>query len=459
MPGLRSALGSHARSAILLSMLSALLGLAMNATLARTLPRDDLGALFVLVSLIGVLATLAQGGVLQPMLRQISVATPAGDAGSPAGCAAASALSASTAFSAALLYLAFGYSIVCGAVLVLDSGFHSASSGPVSPFFGERGIPFKWLALWLLAVAVQGLVAESFRALRLISRAYLFSGILVNAGVIAGVAGLMLFGNSGQFGPVLMVVVSIYSAVAILGLGLLQRCLPLSFAAVRLDMLTGLMRESLPILAFGLCVAILNQSDLWIVGWKFGADSAGVYGAAVKLAVLAGIPAQISISFISPYVATLHAEGDPRRLQQVVQTTTALASLPSIGFFLLVCFAGQDILRMIYGPEFEEAKAVLMILSAGHTIHVLFGPCGLALTLLGHGGLALRMTLVSTGFFTLMMFTLTPFGMTATAFGVALTLMFHKALLWWSACQKLQLNTLAMFSGWRVFSRGVGGVQ
>ena len=120
-------------------------------------------------------------------------------------------------------------------------------------------------------------------------------------------------------------------------------------------------------------LVISQQSDLIVVGWLVGAKETGLYGAAAQFTMLLQF-GQTSISFVAaPLIAELHEQRNYVRLQHLVRqvfVANAAIGLPILA--ILVAF-GHLLLRWTYGPEFEAAYPVLVILSIAITTAALVG--------------------------------------------------------------------------------------
>ena len=120
-------------------------------------------------------------------------------------------------------------------------------------------------------------------------------------------------------------------------------------------------------------LVISQQSDLIVVGWLVGAKETGLYGAAAQFTLLLQF-GQTSISFVAaPLIAELHEQKNYVRLQHLVRqvfVANAAIGLPILA--ILVAF-GHLLLRWSYGPAFEAAYPVLVILSIAITTAALVG--------------------------------------------------------------------------------------
>jgi len=134
---------------------------------------------------------------------------------------------------------------------------------------------------------------------------------------------------------------------------------------------------------------------------------------------------------VLPVVSSLHAQGRRDELQRlvvrIVQGCAAVSIPITAGLFL----AGHLVLGW-YGPEFEDARLLMMILSGAQLFHATIGIIsGFLLTMTGHEWEASRV-IVGTALLNLaLVFALTPLlGAAGAALATAIAGMVKLALLW-----------------------------
>lgn len=70
-----------------------------------------------------------------------------------------------------------------------------------------------------------------------------------------------------------------------------------------------------------------------------------------------------------------------------VLTRTAVASIVSSAAFVFLLVFNKQIMGLVYGPFYERAGVLLVVLAAGQTFNTLMGSCGLTLMMTGEGSL------------------------------------------------------------------------
>lgn len=128
-----------------------------------------------------------------------------------------------------------------------------------------------------------------------------------------------------------------------------------------------------------LCVYVMTQGDVWFVQQFGSATDAALYGVAAKMAFLTSLVLIAVNSALPPLVAKYALNKNDIALERDVRQ---LVKFAAVGAFLWLaicsCFGGE-VLGLAFGLEYAEAKYYLLILSMGHLVSVLTGPCAVIL--------------------------------------------------------------------------------
>ncbi|MEZ5665413.1 MAG: oligosaccharide flippase family protein [Burkholderiaceae bacterium] len=160
----------------------------------------------------------------------------------------------------------------------------------------------------------------------------------------------------------------------------------------------------------------------------------GVFRVGSSTSALLTMPISLFHIVLSPVVARLHAAGESRKLERLMGWSS-LAMAASVGLLCLpFFFAGEQILPFMFGDEFSDANASLLILSAGAALGCLFGPGAILLNMTGHERRVTRSLAVSLVTLCLL---LVPFSHyldgVGAALAVALSSILWSGLMWWEA--------------------------
>ena len=163
-----------------------------------------------------------------------------------------------------------------------------------------------------------------------------------------------------------------------------------------------------------------TNADILVVGSLLGPQQAGQYGAASQLATAVSFGVS-AISFIAlPIIADLHARQAIPQLQALITHVVRLAVWLSVPVLLVLVFAARPALSA-FGPSFEDASGLLILLGFDQLLGAIFGIAGYLLVMTGHQVSAARVIVGCAVLNLVLTFTLTPaFG--AMGAGIATTI-------------------------------------
>ncbi len=142
----------------------------------------------------------------------------------------------------------------------------------------------------------------------------------------------------------------------------------------------ALLQVSLPLLFVQATNTIANSVDTIMIGSFLSAKEVGIYAVAFKIAFVSSFLLQITNAVLAPKVASLFANNELQKLEQIVQKVTRILMLIGILGLLIIIFTGKYILP-IWGNEFSQAYIPMIILSIGQFFSVASGAVGLILVL------------------------------------------------------------------------------
>jgi O-antigen/teichoic acid export membrane protein len=261
---------------------------------------------------------------------------------------------------------------------------------------------------WMAISTMQEIMAETFRGFHDIRMATLFGG-LATAGKSAGLimrvlllACLALLALTSGWDTDLRTVM-----LASMGSGAASALLAAVFLHKRVTSLgtqgaddlistKDTLREAFPILAISLTsFVLLSAADLWILGIFRPQEEVGVYGVASRLVTLIAMPLLITNLVPPPIIAEMYAQGRTAELERTLRTFSILSGVPSLLVLIVFMLLGGPILGVVYGPGYQSAVMLLVLLSAGKLAAVWAGSCGAVLQFTGHQGSMLRVTSTS----------------------------------------------------------------
>lgn len=346
------------------------LGLATTMLLARLLEPAALGAYFLAMSLIGLLAILAQVGLARPMVKLVAAARATGR---PAAARHAVGIAITTTFLG---------SIALALVLLLGPG--ALLAGALAG--GQRlGDVLPLIALAAFAFALIDLAAETLRGLHDLGPASLLTDSLSQR-LLATVAFALIFAVAGtlRLEGALLVMAIAACLVAIFACWLVWRRLrTLKPEGARFST-REILAHGPPFLFVRINLWLLGGADLWALGFCRPGEEVALYGAAARLAVLVGVPLLICNAVVAPVIAELHARGDAANLERSARAGATLGFIPTLAAALLFWLFGGPLLGALLGETYRAAAPLLTILLVGQVVRVACGSCAITLTMTGH---------------------------------------------------------------------------
>jgi len=197
---------------------------------------------------------------------------------------------------------------------------------------------------------------------------------------------------------------------------------------------------------------ILNSAAIWVLGFARPLEDAAFYGAANAVALLVLASWQVVSSALGPTIVTLHAANNRSILESVLRSAAAIASIPGLALAILLLIFGEQILSVLFTPEYADAVTILAVLIIGRSISTLFGTPMILLSMTHHQDIVLRVLVIASmltvgGYFLVA----EPYGAIGVAAVSAASVVFQALVLATVAHHVLGLNTLPKLSisGWR----------
>ena len=372
------------------------IGLVTNSVLARLLTTQEFGVYFLAFSIVAVGAVLGSLGLPKTVLRFVAENMTLGQPGrAQRAIYTALGLGVLGAFGASLAYF-----FIVGDLV----GRYLFGSSALVAVIGLT-------AGWMAISAMQEIMAEVFRGFHDIRMATLFGGLATggrSAGLIMRImllACLVLLWLTIEHTDVRTVM------LASLGSGAASALFAAVFLHKRISSLgtqgtenpisaRDELRDAFPILIISLTSFILlSAADLWILGIFRSEAEVGLYGAAARLVALIAMPLLLTNLVLPPIIAEMYAQGRTAELEGTLRSFSTLSGVPSLLVLIVFMLLGGPILGLVYGPDYQSAAMVLVLLSVGKLAAVWAGSCGAVLQFTGHQGSMLRVNLLTSPLF------------------------------------------------------------
>ena len=341
----------------------ACLAFLLNVAIGRLLGASGAGLYFLALSVVSIASVVARLGFESTVLRFVAADADGGEWGHARG-VLRHALGWSGAVSAG-----FSLVIVAGAPLIASWVFDAPELTPALVAIGFS----------VLGYNVMILVGEALKGVSRVRDSMLVNGVFYPLIALALLwPAIRLFGPAGAglayFGGTAL--------AAGLGLALWRRALVGRPGPAPVDS-REMWASSRPLWVSMIIIrAIQPWAPLFLLGIWADSASAGIFGAATRVALLVSFFLIAINTVLAPRFAALHKQGDfvmiSRRARQFALFVT-LAASPA---FLVFIFAGDWVMGL-FGPGFASSGHVLAILAIGQAVNAFTGPVGVVLTMGG----------------------------------------------------------------------------
>jgi O-antigen/teichoic acid export membrane protein len=361
-------------------IVSIVLGVVINALLARLLTPDEFGAYFTCYTMVVLGSLIAQLGLDRAIVRLISAALGTGQPGK-----ARHAIERIFAIGS-IGTLAAGAAMAVLGPWLASNVYHSELVANVSLL----------TAGWLVATSLQSLFVEAFRGLQRFDLATILDAVLLDILWATCFGVLFVVGTHVTLAATIAVsAATTMLLVLVSGWLLLKRTLSLTgtgrvargeiFAIAWPSLITN-------VASYFLSTGV----DLLVLAAFRPDQEVALYGAATRLVVLVATPLWILRGVLPPLIAELHAQGRRKTLERTLRAGATLAGLPSFLILLVFVLFGRTVLGHVYGPYYTQGAVVLSILSFGRLVSVWAGASGVTLIMTGHQKAMMYLT-VTTG--------------------------------------------------------------
>jgi O-antigen/teichoic acid export membrane protein len=140
------------------------------------------------------------------------------------------------------------------------------------------------------------------------------------------------------------------------------------------------LKVSLPLLAISGTAIVLNRTDIVMLGFYRGADQAGIYSAATKVADLLVLALTAVNSILAPMIAELFHTGQKEKLQRIIKFSARIVFLFTMLIAAVLIVFGKFMLS-IFGVEFIASYEPMLILLVGQIVNSLCGCVGLVMVM------------------------------------------------------------------------------
>jgi O-antigen/teichoic acid export membrane protein len=348
---------------------SMLMGVTINALLARLLTPAEFGAYLTTFTIVIIGHIFAQLGLDRTVVRLVAAALGTGQQGRARNVIKQITIVGTCGALVVGAIFSFGLG-----PLLAERIYHSGLLATIVPVVGG----------WLVVTAIQSLFVDTFRGLQRFDLATLFDAVLVDLLMVTTFAVLFVLRARVGLEAAVAISAAMTTLVTIVaGLSLLRQVRRLRGPGdVRKDEILDM---AWPSLVTSVATYFVGSGlDLLVLGAFRPEAEVALYGAATRLVWLVATPLVIVGGALHPLLAELHARGKNKELERTARAGATLAGLPSFVVLLIFILFGRTVMGHLYGPFYRHGAEVLAILSVARMFAVWTGACGMTLIMTGH---------------------------------------------------------------------------
>lgn len=187
---------------------------------------------------------------------------------------------------------------------------------------------------------------------------------------------------------------------------------------------------SWPLLFVGILSNLRAWIDILMLGYYETETLVGIYNAASPIASTLTIVLGSLLALYIPVFSDLLAKKDDFSMKKIFVTVTRWSFILTYPLFLIFVFFGDNILRILFGVEYEIGYVVLIILSISYFIDMGTGPSGSTLRAIGKTKLILFNSILFVGLSIILNIILIPkMGMEGAAIASVLSILLVNILI------------------------------
>lgn len=359
---------------------SGLLTIAVAALLSRLLTPSDLGAYFLMFSVVALSAIIGKFGLDQVALKGVAKYLAENkQADIKALLRFVLSWSAITAIGVSAIYVLIGDDIVEHLFDVKHSVLLVAL-----------------LAAWILMLVMHGVLTETLRGFHAIGAASLTAALIP---AFTWVFLVILF-YTQQIAPLevvlILTVAAVFGAVVVAGTLVYKQAnkLAVGGSALSVDQKKQIMTPALAFLITNIMLFAVTQADIWILGIFESQEEVAVYGAASRLALTTMMITSLLYAVLPSRVVEYYSRNRRSELEQLLKKSAGFATVAALPIMMIFLIFPVFVLSIVYGSYYEKGADILMILTFAQFVHVVTGMRGYVLMLTGHERLQMKISVL-----------------------------------------------------------------
>jgi O-antigen/teichoic acid export membrane protein len=185
-----------------------------------------------------------------------------------------------------------------------------------------------------------------------------------------------------------------------------------------------------------------SQISLILLGLLGTSEEVGLFKVAATGAGLVVFGMTAVNMAMTPHLARLFNEGNLKTLQRMIIVSTRVVALTSFPVAILFLVWGEEVISLIFGPEYVGAAGALAILSIGQLVNASAGPVATVLIMAGKDRATVVGSAIALSLNVVFGIVLIPiYGLTGAAISFALSVSSWNIILMFIAKKKIGVKT------------------
>lgn len=175
---------------------------------------------------------------------------------------------------------------------------------------------------------------------------------------------------------------SLFLGIVVLSL-MLRNILPAGAKSTPTYRTRTWLATALPLSLLSGLIVVLNHTGILLVGAIQGTTESGIFGVVARIATLIAFGLNAVNSIAAPMISELYWGKQMKELQRMLSVAALGIFVFSVPVCLGIVIFGKFILSL-FGPEFVDGYAALIILALGQLANAFAGPTGFLMSMTGH---------------------------------------------------------------------------
>jgi len=197
------------------------------------------------------------------------------------------------------------------------------------------------------------------------------------------------------FGAILSTVISFFAAL-LLAIYYIRQLFPQARVAAGKRVISNreLLSFSLPASVAGLLGVVIGRVDRLFLGYYWPASDVGIYQAAAQISIIMALVLNAFNMILTPMISEQYQKGNLKHLEELFRINTKWGIYCVVPVVLVIAFAGEDVMQVLFGVEYLSGATALRILTIGQFVNIATGATGLMLVMTGNQTVWFRISIV-----------------------------------------------------------------